>query len=40
MLTQSLYAHPVARAADAAALRLPATSKVAVNVLYTARRTR
>jgi SAM-dependent methyltransferase len=38
MLTPSLHANPIARAADAAATRLPGTSGVAVNVLYAARR--
>ena len=38
MLTQSLHANPIARAADAAATRLPGSSGIAVNVLYTARR--
>jgi hypothetical protein len=38
MLTQSLHANPIARAADAAATRLPGSSGVAVNVLYAARR--
>ncbi|MEV6489951.1 methyltransferase domain-containing protein [Actinoplanes sp. NPDC051633] len=38
MLTQSLHAHPLARAADAAARRLPGSDAYAVNVLYAARR--
>jgi len=40
MLTASLHAHPIARAADAAARRLPGSAGYAVNVLYTARRVR
>lgn len=40
MLTPSLHDNPLARAADAAARRLPGASAYAVNVLYTARRTR
>jgi hypothetical protein len=40
MLTRALDANPIARAVDAAATRLPGASGVAVNVLYTARRTR
>lgn len=43
MLTQAWYdrpgLRPVARAADAAATRLPGTDGVAVNVIYVARRT-
>ncbi|HET6529746.1 MAG TPA: methyltransferase domain-containing protein [Actinoplanes sp.] len=38
MLTPSLHAHPLARAADAAARKLPGADAYAVNVLYTARR--
>jgi len=38
MLTPSMHAHPLARAADAAARRFPGTDAYAVNVLYTARR--
>ena len=38
MLTPSLHAHPIARAADAVARALPGTDAFAVNVLYTARR--
>jgi hypothetical protein len=38
MLTPSLHAHPLARAADAAARRLPGSDAYAVNVLYAARR--
>jgi SAM-dependent methyltransferase len=38
MLTPSLHAHPLARAADAAARRFPGSDAYAVNVLYTARR--
>jgi predicted TPR repeat methyltransferase len=38
MLTESLDHRPLARAADAAARRLPGTGGFAVNVLYTARR--
>jgi SAM-dependent methyltransferase len=38
MLTPSLHAHPLARAADAAARKLPGSDAYAVNVLYTARR--
>lgn len=38
MLTPSLYAYPIARAADAAARRVPGSDALAVNVLYTARR--
>jgi len=38
MLTPSMHAHPLARAADAAARRFPGTDGYAVNVLYTARR--
>jgi SAM-dependent methyltransferase len=38
MLTQSLHANPLARAADAAVRALPGTGGFAVNVLYTARR--
>ena len=40
MLTPALHASAIARAADATAHRLPLTSGIAVNVLYTARRTR
>ena len=40
MLTQSLHSHPIARAADAAARKLPGSDAYAVNVLYAARRTR
>ncbi len=40
MLTPSLQANPLARAADAAARRLPGSDAYAVNVLYTARRVR
>jgi SAM-dependent methyltransferase len=40
MLTPALHASAVARAADAAAHRLPGASRLAVNVLYTARRVR
>jgi predicted TPR repeat methyltransferase len=40
MLTPSLHSHPIARAADAAARRLPGSDAYAVNVLYTARRSR
>ncbi len=40
MLTQSLQANPLARAADAAARRLPGSDAYAVNVLYSARRVR
>jgi predicted TPR repeat methyltransferase len=40
MLTPSLQSNPLARAADAAARRLPGSDAYAVNVLYTARRTR
>jgi SAM-dependent methyltransferase len=40
MLTESLDRKPLARAADAAARRLPGASGFAVNVLYTARRKR
>ena len=40
MLTPALHASGLARAADAAAHRLPGASRIAVNVLYTARRTR
>lgn len=40
MLTPALHASAIARAADAAARCLPGTSRIAVNVLYTARRTR
>jgi len=40
MLTQSLDHLPLARAADAAARRLPGADGFAVNVLYTARRKR
>jgi Methyltransferase domain len=39
LLTQSLDANPIARALDAAATRLPGAARVAVNVLYAARRT-
>jgi SAM-dependent methyltransferase len=38
MLTPSLHAHSLARAADAAARRMPGSDALAVNVLYTARR--
>jgi predicted TPR repeat methyltransferase len=38
MLTPSLHALPVARAADAAARLVPGSDALAVNVLYTARR--
>jgi SAM-dependent methyltransferase len=38
MLTPSMHAHPLARAADAAARRFPGTDAYAVDVLYTARR--
>jgi hypothetical protein len=38
MLTPSLHAHPLARAADAAARRFPGSDAYAVNVLYSARR--
>ena len=40
MLTPSLQSNPLARAADAAARRLPGSDAYAVNVLYTARRAR
>jgi predicted TPR repeat methyltransferase len=40
MLTPSLQSNPLARAADAAARRLPGSDAYAVNVLYTARRVR
>jgi SAM-dependent methyltransferase len=40
MLTPALHESPLARAADTAARRLPGASRIAVNVLYTARRTR
>jgi SAM-dependent methyltransferase len=40
MLTPSLHAHSLARAADAAARRMPGSDALAVNVLYTARRTK
>jgi Methyltransferase domain len=40
MLTPALHASGLARVADAAAHRLPGASRIAVNVLYTARRTR
>ena len=40
MLTESLDRKPLARAADAAARRLPGAGGFAVNVLYTARRKR
>ena len=40
MLTPSLHDSKLARAADAAARRLPGADAYAVNVLYTARRTR
>ena len=40
MLTESLDRRPLARAADAAARKLPGTDSFAVNVLYTARRKR
>jgi SAM-dependent methyltransferase len=40
MLTPSLHASAIARTADAAAQHLPGISGIAVNVLYTARRTR
>lgn len=40
MLTPTLHASGLARVADAAAHRLPGASRIAVNVLYTARRTR
>ena len=39
MLTPSLHAHSLARAADAAARRVPGSAALAVNVLYAARRT-
>jgi SAM-dependent methyltransferase len=39
MLTPSLHAHPIARAADAVGRRLPGSDAYAVNVLYAARRT-
>ena len=38
MLTPSLHAHRLARAADAAARRMPGSDAYAVNVLYAARR--
>ena len=38
MLTPGLYRIPLARAADAAARRLPGSAALAVNVLYAARR--
>ena len=38
MLTPSLHANPLARAADAAARRVPGSDAYAVNVLYAARR--
>lgn len=38
MLTPSLHAYPIARAADAAARLVPGSDALAVNVLYTARR--
>jgi hypothetical protein len=38
MLTPSLHEHPLARAADAAARRMPGSDALAVNVLYAARR--
>jgi SAM-dependent methyltransferase len=38
MLTPSLHEHRIARAADAAARRLPGAGSFAVDVLYTARR--
>jgi SAM-dependent methyltransferase len=40
MLTPSLHGSALARVADATAHRLPGASRIAVNVLYTARRTR
>jgi Methyltransferase domain len=40
MLTPALHASGLVRLADAAAHRLPGASRIAVNVLYTARRTR
>jgi SAM-dependent methyltransferase len=40
MLTPALHESPLARAADTAARHLPGASRIAVNVLYTARRTR
>jgi SAM-dependent methyltransferase len=40
MLTPSLHGSAMARAADTAVHRLPGASRIAVNVLYTARRTR
>jgi predicted TPR repeat methyltransferase len=40
MLTPSLHEHTIARAADAAARRMPGSDGLAVNVLYTARRTK
>jgi SAM-dependent methyltransferase len=40
MLTPSLQSNPLARAADAAARRLPGSDAYAVNVLYAARRVR
>ena len=38
MLTPALHAYPIARAADAAARRVPGSDALAVNVIYTARR--
>jgi hypothetical protein len=38
MLTPSLHSSPLARAADAAARRVPGSDALAVNVVYTARR--
>jgi hypothetical protein len=40
MLTPALHESALARAADTAARRLPGASRIAVNVVYTARRTR
>jgi predicted TPR repeat methyltransferase len=40
MLTPALHGSAFARAADAAVHRVPGASRIAVNVLYTARRTR
>jgi predicted TPR repeat methyltransferase len=40
MLTPSLHAHSLARAADAAVRLVPGSDALAVNVLYTARRTK
>jgi SAM-dependent methyltransferase len=39
MLTPALHSSPIARVADAAARRVPGSDGLAVNVLYTARRT-